>query len=214
MYSPYIYSLMLFNRPKLFDLLMKQFWYKDTLIEWYESINCNKDSVIELGCGPGALLSYIAQSAHKTTGIDSSEDMIKFFRKRNPTSTAMTYVANALEQNAFPEKQYSLILASSLINVVNDKSKLVQNCIDHSAEQGSISFFFPSEKMSRKNTEIFSEKHALPRLSKELLDTWASNAKKIDAEQLIGLLPKSLSNTAVVNHYLDQMASSLTFSVH
>lgn len=214
MYSPYIYSLMLFNRPKLFDLLMKQFWYKDTLINWYESINCNKDSVIELGCGPGALLSYIAQSAPKTTGIDSSEDMIRFFRKHNPTSTAVTYVANALEQNAFPEKRYSLILASSLINVVSNKSKLIQNCINHSTEQGTVSFFFPSEKMSRKNTELFSQKHALPRLSRELLNTWVNNAKKIQAEQLIDLLPQSLSSNVVVNDYLDQMASSLTFSVH
>ena len=214
MYSPYIYSLMLVNRPKLFDLLMKQFWYRNALIDWYDSINCNKESVIELGCGPGALLAHISQSAGQATGIDSSEDMIKFFRKRNPTSAAKTHVANALRAEAFPEKQYNLILASSLINVVNDRPKLIQNCIDHAAQNGFVSFFFPSEKMSRKNADIFSEKHGLTSLSKQLLSTWASNAKKIQAEQLVELLPKSVTNSVSVKHYLDQMASSLTFSVN
>lgn len=205
---------MLLNRPKLFNLLMQQFWYRDSLIDWYESIDCNKDSVIELGCGPGVLLSHISQSAGKTTGIDSSEAMIGFFRKRNPHANVSTHIANVLEKKAFPDKKYNLIIAASLINVVNDKPKLIENCINHSAPNGAMSFFFPTEKMNLKNAAIFSEKHGLSRLSRELLNTWATNARKLLPEQVEELVPPSLSNTIVVNHYLDQMASSLTFRVH
>ncbi len=214
LYMPYIYSLMLFNRPKLFHLLMQQFWYRDVLLQWYRSINGKKASVIELGCGPGEFLMRIAQPGVSLTGVDSSEDMLRFFRRKHPSAPVTLRRGDALSSDCFAGQQYDLILAASLINVVRDKRRLLANCIDHTSTNGSVSFFFPTESMSRSNAERYAKTHDLPSLSQDLLTTWATNARKLGAEQILSLLPSSIANTAQVNFYLDEMACSLTFSVH
>lgn len=213
-YMPYIYSLMLFNRPKLFHLLMQQFWYRDVLLQWYRSIKTKKNSVIELGCGPGDFLMHIAQPGTNITGIDSSEEMLRFFRRTHPSAPVTLRRGDALTSDCFAGQQYDLILAASLINVVKDKRRLLTNCIAHTATNGSVSFFFPTDAMSRRNAEQYATAHNLPMLSQDLLVTWATNARKLSAEQILSLLPSSIISTAQVNFYLDEMACSLTFSVH
>ena len=69
-------------------------------------------TIIDVGCGTGALCSVLNQKGFLVTGVDSSQRMLKIGAKK-PENTGVEFVnANVLERFPFEGKSFDLSVAS------------------------------------------------------------------------------------------------------
>jgi len=70
------------------------------------------NTVLDVGCGTGALCSVLNEKGLVVTGIDPAEKMLRI-AKRQPENKTITFIeANALEQLPFENKWFDLSIAS------------------------------------------------------------------------------------------------------
>lgn len=70
------------------------------------------ESVIDVGCGTGALCSLMQQRGLKVTGVDQSEKMLSRARSKPENQSIQFLRANVLEGLPFKDKHFDLSIAS------------------------------------------------------------------------------------------------------
>lgn len=95
-------------------------------------------SILDVGCGTGEDIATITQTVPNCTlfGIDSSEEMIKTARAKNPQGTFT--VAN-METFSLKEK-FDRIIVRHALHLANDKALAVKNIVAHLAPKGKAVF--------------------------------------------------------------------------
>jgi 2-polyprenyl-3-methyl-5-hydroxy-6-metoxy-1,4-benzoquinol methylase len=79
-------------------------------------------SVLDIGCATGALLAALAQRGWKTTGVEISTPQAEYARlKRN-----LDIKTRPLEENHFPDNSFTVVLASHLIEHLNDPASFIR----------------------------------------------------------------------------------------
>ena len=69
-------------------------------------------TVLDVGCGTGALCSVLNKKGLAVTGIDPADKMLKI-AKRQPENKIITFIqANVLEQLPFEDKSFDISIAS------------------------------------------------------------------------------------------------------
>ncbi|WP_232735476.1 class I SAM-dependent DNA methyltransferase [Pseudoalteromonas sp. 3J6] len=96
---------------------------KNAFSELLDSININGLTVLDFGCGTGALTQLMSPSVESIVGIDPSSEMIKLLDKKalNNVTSICDYLSSELVQN-FPElkNKFDLIVASSVCGFLPD----------------------------------------------------------------------------------------------
>ncbi|MBN1776208.1 MAG: methyltransferase domain-containing protein [Clostridiales bacterium] len=70
------------------------------------------DTVLDIGCGTGALCSVLRENGFSATGIDPAQKMLRIARK-NPQNTGIEFVcADVLEKLPFEDKSFDWSIAS------------------------------------------------------------------------------------------------------
>lgn len=96
---------------------------KNAFSELLDSININGLTVLDFGCGTGALTQLMSPSAESIVAIDPSSEMIKRLDKKalNNVTSISDYLSSELVQN-FPEleNKFDLIVASSVCGFLPD----------------------------------------------------------------------------------------------
>ena len=69
-------------------------------------------TVLDVGCGPGALCSVLSEKGLRVTGIDPAAKMLDAARRRKENKGVRFIQANALEQLPFPDKSFDISFAS------------------------------------------------------------------------------------------------------
>ena len=96
---------------------------KNAFSELLDSININGLTVLDFGCGTGALTQLMSPSAESIVAIDPSSEMIKLLDKKalNNVTSICDYLSSELVQN-FPEleNKFDLIVASSVCGFLPD----------------------------------------------------------------------------------------------
>lgn len=83
---------------------------------------CNKESVLDFGCGTGNLTKYIAECSNKIVGIDLSKRSIKIAKEHFDTVENLTFICSSIEQysNEKNTGSFSLVVANMvLMDVIN-----------------------------------------------------------------------------------------------
>lgn len=70
------------------------------------------NTVLDVGCGTGALCSVLLDSGLTVTGIDPAEKMLQYARKRKATQGVTFLQGNALEGLPFDDGSFDLVMAS------------------------------------------------------------------------------------------------------
>lgn len=81
-----------------------------------------KDNVLELGCGTGRLLPFMAERAHTVTGIDVSSGMLEVARQRkkqDDLNNVQMMQGNALDM-PFPDNHFDMVYSILVINLISD----------------------------------------------------------------------------------------------
>jgi 2-polyprenyl-3-methyl-5-hydroxy-6-metoxy-1,4-benzoquinol methylase len=96
---------------------------KNAFSELLDSININGLTVLDFGCGTGALTQLMSPSVESIVAIDPSSEMIKLLDKKalNNVTSISDYLSSELVQN-FPEleNKFDLIVASSVCGFLPD----------------------------------------------------------------------------------------------
>jgi ubiquinone/menaquinone biosynthesis C-methylase UbiE len=96
------------------------------VLEEILSVGCfKKDNVLELGCGTGRLLPFVAGMAGAVTGIDMSLSMLEVaLRRKNETSLNNIQVlqGNALDM-PFPDNHFDMVYSILMINLIPDYTR-------------------------------------------------------------------------------------------
>lgn len=99
--------------------------------EWHELQKLLPDfrgkRVLDLGCGFGWHCRYAADNGAKhVLGIDLSERMLAEAEKRNP-APEVEYRRGSIEDYAYPENAYDVVVSSLAFHYVQDFSQLCRN---------------------------------------------------------------------------------------
>jgi 2-polyprenyl-3-methyl-5-hydroxy-6-metoxy-1,4-benzoquinol methylase len=78
-------------------------------------------TVLDVGCATGALLEYLKERGWKTRGVEISGAQADYCRKRGLVTDGISDVSSLpLEQNNFPDASFDAVLASHLVEHLND----------------------------------------------------------------------------------------------
>jgi ubiquinone/menaquinone biosynthesis C-methylase UbiE len=96
--------------------------YFETILNRVETVIdiSQYQSIIDVGCGTGALCRVLNQRGFEVTGIDSSKNMIKIAKKRLMSSDIKLHLANALERTPFPDKSFDMAISSYTVHGLNE----------------------------------------------------------------------------------------------
>ena len=70
------------------------------------------ETILDVGCGTGALCAVLSEKGLIVTGVDSAEKMLGVARKKPENSSVRFVRANILEKQVFDDKSYDISIAS------------------------------------------------------------------------------------------------------
>jgi len=135
-------------------LRIKQFL--DAEIEHIISKINTEDSVLELGCGYGRVISRLKEKARKVTGIDISEDNIQMAKKDIWSSNSEFYTMNATDLK-FPDNSFDMVLCiqNGISSCKVDPIKLIHESLRVTRKGGIVLLSTYSDKIWNERLEWF-----------------------------------------------------------
>ncbi|XP_053678153.1 ubiquinone biosynthesis O-methyltransferase, mitochondrial-like [Anopheles nili] len=103
-----------------------------------------KVNILEVGCGGGFLTEALARLRANVVGIDPCEELIKVAIEHAKKSTTMEqnhiqYKVETIEQHASKHgERYDAVIASEVLDHINDKELFIKQCLDALKPGGSI----------------------------------------------------------------------------
>ena len=196
----------MFQPSKLFEKINELPWYQGVLKTWVEDEKIQTQSkVLEIGSATGTLSSYLSVY-YAVTAIDYNPKMIARAKERYPHVEFQ--VADALDL-PFNDGTFDLVLASSLINVLDNKEALLTEMLRVCKEDGKLMLLFPLEGFSNVKLAELSVSLKLQGFSKMALKMWHKLAKKMSINLLEALLVDSEFKVLSSKEYLAGMVSTV-----
>ena len=82
------------------------------------------ESILDVGCGTGALCSVLHEAGFSVTGIDPAQNMLAV-AKRQPENEDIRFLqADALEQLPFADKSFDLSIASYVAHGLQKRERM------------------------------------------------------------------------------------------
>lgn len=103
---------------------------KDFLDEVKIAINKLNDlgEILELGCGTGCFTEAIAKNSNQVFATDLSEELLENAKKRLNNNDKITFQKENCYSTSFESEKFDTVFMANLIHVVEDPSKVLQEC--------------------------------------------------------------------------------------
>lgn len=198
--------LMVFRPTVLFDKINQLGWYKNTLHQWVDDQNFPVNSkVLEVGCATGALTTYLAKTGYVPTGVDLSSDMIELAKHKN---TDIEYLQADVMYLPFEANSFDVVLATSLINIVEEKSKAISELSRTCKKGGTITILVPSESFGDKDLPPLQLSIGSSVFSAAVIKAWHENPPKMKASDIENLYKQAGLMGITTRSYLQGMVIS------
>ena len=202
---------MAFIYISLFEKINQLNWYKKMLHSWTESQNLKPNTkVLEIGSATGELTHYLAQNNYLPLGVDRSKSMISIAKAKYQ---ALEFQVANVYDLPFKESSFDAVIASSLINVLDDKTKALNEMIRVCSKGGIVTFLVPLKGFSDNDAERLIKKLKLRNFSKSALKMWHKSAKKMSMEEIKEMVAQSDGEILSVEYYLSEMVVGVTISL-
>jgi len=200
--------LAVFKSTDLFERINKLSWYKKTLQQWIVDQHFPASSkVLEAGCATGALSAYLAQQDFNPTGLDFSRTMIERAKQHYPN--IKFFEADVLDI-PFKDNTFDIVLATSLVNIVDDKKQAIAELTRTCKKGGLLSLLVPCDQFTNEHLSEFLLTIGNKGFSAAALKTWHKSAPKMNEHELRSLLEQEALNNITTKHYLDGMVVSIS----
>ncbi len=101
-------------------------YYQKILTKVSEEINWAKySSIIDIGCGTGALCYVLSQRGLQVSGVDAEPKMLKIAGKRLRKTDVFLLQANVLEKLPFEDKSFDMAISSFVIHGMPSVERMV-----------------------------------------------------------------------------------------
>ena len=199
--------LIIFRPAVLFDKINQLGWYKNTLHHWIDDQNFPVNSkVLDVGCATGALTAYLAKAGFVPTGVDLSRDMIKAAKHNN---TNIEYSEADIMKLPFATNCFDIVLATSLLNIVDNKTKAINELSRTCKKGGTITILVPSENFSDTDLQLLQLSSGVSGLSAAMMKAWHKNSPKMKASDLDNLFKQAGLTEIMIKRYLYGMVISV-----
>lgn len=182
----YLFIMMVTSAPRLFAHLHRQTWYSDTLFDWLKPcLDDNPGDWLEIGCGPGLLSRELADRGIHIRALDASAAMLHYAERHKPKNADFPrYSQGNAMQLAYPDQSFDWVVAASLINVVAQPIAVIKEMLRVAKPAAGIAVLLPAPAMNLANVEITIQRLSLKPAHAAALVLWASNARKLSAQQI------------------------------
>lgn len=127
-----------------------------------ESI-ANSTTILFVGVGTGAELSYIRYNNQKITAIDLSREMLEEAKKKGGQFTNITFMEMDAQNLSFEAESFDLVVASLILSVVPDPNRCLQEMLRVTQPGGTILIF---DKFAPEGSELsYAKKLMRPLIS-------------------------------------------------
>ena len=200
--------LLSFKSTLLFDKINQLNWYKNTLRQWVDDQGLTaKDKALEVGCASGALTAYIAKSGCTPTGVDFSSKMIERAKIKNDGIHFL--VADALDL-PFETGVYDDVIAASLINIVKNKSKAINELSRVCKKGGTMTVLVPLAEFNDDNLHSLQASLGNSGFSFAAMNAWHKLPPKMKASDISALFKQAGLTEITTKNYLQGMVISVS----
>ncbi len=113
------------------------------------------DRVIDLGCGSGVFSSYLASQGCKVIGIDGSAEMVLLAKQKQTSAYVQYFVQSLPLANTVNFEPQDIIIASSLLEYVDDMTKMLQQVYSLLKDDGLLLVSIPNKRSIYRKIERF-----------------------------------------------------------
>lgn len=180
----------------------------------------NKDSIVlELGCGYGRALKFVAEKSKEAYGIDTSSESLELAREYLAELSNVKFLEMNAGDLTFEEKKFDVVFAiqNGISAFKIEPQKLARECLRITKKGGNVVFSSYSEKIWDARLEWFlkqSEKGLLGEI--DLNKTGKGTIIGRDGFKATTYSKKDFSDLAVdlnVNSYIKEVDQSSIFWV-
>lgn len=111
-------------------------------------------TILDVGCGTGALCSVLNEKGLKVTGIDPAEKMLRIARKKPENRTVSFACANVLEQLPFEDKLFDVAMASYVAHGMRQEDRKLMYAEMSRVTKSKVIIYDYNEKRSLMTTII------------------------------------------------------------
>ena len=204
-----VIGLASFKSTELFERINQLDWYQHLLHRWVDDQNyVTGSSVLEAGCATGALNAYVAQLGHFPTGVDASSDMIARAKTNHPD---IKFLEADVYDLPFESESFDAVIATSLVNIVDDKSAAVEALSRICKKGGKVSVLVPSAQFSKAQLDALRSSiinNGGSGFSVAAMEVWLKRAPKMQASELEAIFEKIGLTKIKTDTYLDGLVIS------
>ena len=171
--------------PALFSRLFGLSWYRNMLEQWVAPILTPNAKVLEVGCASGDFSRALAERNMKVSAVDRSAQMLA--KARQTPSPVRFHQADATRL-PFPDQHFDIVLAASLLNVVDSPRAVLAEMRRVCRDGGTVSVLVPKLSFSDADAKHYLEAEQLTGFSSAAFTTWHRLARKMNADVLRGYL--------------------------
>lgn len=164
--------------PALFSRLFGISWYRNMLEQWVAPILTPNAMVLEVGCASGDFSQSLAERHMRVSAVDRSAQMME--KARQMPGPAQFKQADAT-QLPFQNQHFDVVLAASLINVVDSPRAVLAEMCRVCRDGGTVSVLVPSQSFTDADAKHYLEVEQLTGLSNAAFTTWHRLGRKMDA---------------------------------
>jgi 2-polyprenyl-3-methyl-5-hydroxy-6-metoxy-1,4-benzoquinol methylase len=208
-------KLLLRTAPtRLFKIVMTQPWYMQLLQDWIAGVELSHGRVLEVGCGPGLLTVTLQRPGNTVCAADRSAAMLDSARAlvRQRGLSIELFQTDMVTDCPFAENSFEQVVASSVLNVVNNRLEFLCALCGVIKPGGSLSLLVPTLQLDESHAAEYARRQRFGRMPRAVLLTWSRVSKKMAAEELCSLLQSAGFADVKSTLYLDAMVCGATAS--
>ena len=193
--------------PALFSRLFGLPWYRNMLAQWVAPILTPNAKVLEVGCAGGDFSRSLAERNMMVSAVDRSAQML--VKAQRMPSPVQFHQADATRL-PFQDQYFDVVLAASLINVVDSPRAVLAEMRRVCRAGGTISILVPNRSFSDEDAKRYLETEQLTGLSSAAFTTWHRIARKMDADVLHGYFKDCGMTDITTRNLLDGMVVAIS----
>lgn len=202
--------LALLSPPHLFHELARDPVYAGLLHSWIDSLRIPTSArVLEVGCATGALAMALAERGYRVTGLDRSSRMIRA-AERIQGASPVRFICGELTDARLEAGGYDVLLGASILNLIADPRRWLQQLPRLLVAGGKASFLFPSPQFSAMGVRAYARAHELNPASQARLQVWQQAAPRLAAHEAVQWLATAGFSEVIVHEYWDAMLVSVS----
>ena len=136
--------------------------------------------VLDVGCGPGALVRKLARQAASAYGCDADQGMIDQAQQLAQAEhlTNVEYRVGLLPALPYPSDQFDAVTATNVIFLQHDPFGALRGLVRVCKSGGLVAMLNPSPQMSVAAATIHADQHGLTDFNRVSFINWAKVAEQ------------------------------------